>query len=127
MSEVPLPDLVGFSNFNSIDVCCVGEDGNHWVALGHHDPDEALEAFNRYARRVIGLDDIADGLSDPKSWPPVEACWAVVKEHCDEYGADDHVTDDCYECRDIAEAGWWLDWGTTPDAPGAFPIMVLSL
>lgn len=124
-TDVTLPDLVGFQNFNGIDVCCVGEDGDHWVAMGHHDPVQTLEAFNRYARHYMGLDDVADGLSDPANWPPVEARWAVLKEHCDSYGSAEH-DGECYECRDIAEAGWWLDWGAGQDAPGAFPIMVLS-
>jgi len=123
--EVALPDLLGFQNWNGIDVCCVGEDGDSWVALGHHDPGDTLEAFNRFARHVIGLDDVVDGLSEPDSWPPVKPLWAVLQEHCDEYGSAEH-DEACYECQDIEEAGWWLNWGVTEQTPGAFPIMVLS-
>jgi hypothetical protein len=95
------------------------------TALGHHDPVQTLEAFNRYARQTIGLDDVTDGLAPPEQWPPMQTLWAVLREHCDERDDPDHDPD-CYECRNIEEAGWWLDWSATRDTDSAFPIMVLS-
>ena len=92
---------------------------------------ELVQAFNAYAR-YLGLDDIYDGMRthDAEGWKEVlkeiVARWAVLKEHCDEFGDDEHDPD-CYECREIKEAGWWLDWSAGEQAEGAFPIMVVTL
>ncbi len=125
-----LPELVGFDTCHEIQVCLIGENGDTFVALGHHDPKAALQAFNTYARS-LGLADVLDarGRHDQKLWRDtlvdVESLWAVLKERCDNAGAAGHDPASCYECRDIAEAGWWLDRSAAADTPGAFPIMVL--
>lgn len=30
------------------------------------------------------------------------------------------------DCREIAEAEWWIDYGAEETVPGAFPVMVWS-
>lgn len=124
MSDVTLPDLLGFENWNGIPVCSIGEGDDDYVALGHHDPSATLVAFNLFARNVLGFEDVTDGLVPPELWPPVQEAWAVLKEHCDEFRDPDHDPD-CSECGEIEEAGWWLDWGVAAETPDAFPIMIM--
>lgn len=42
-----------------VPVSTYGEDGD-MLALGHHDPRRAVAAFNRHARRFLGLLNILD-------------------------------------------------------------------
>jgi uncharacterized protein (DUF2249 family) len=127
-----LPQLDGFLTYQGMQVCTIGEDGDIFVALGHHDPRHALSAFNAMAKNLLGWMDLTDGdgTNDPKVWKAalarVETAWTVLKYRCDD--ADDAEHDpDCSECLEIAEAGWWLDWYTKCDAPGAFPVMFWRL
>ena len=54
----PSPEEV----FYGVPITSVGEDGD-MLAFGHVDPRRALAAFNRYARTVCGLLNLADDRS----------------------------------------------------------------
>lgn len=45
--------------YYGVPVCSSGEDGD-MIALGHPGPLRVLAACNRYARKVLGLDNLAD-------------------------------------------------------------------
>lgn len=136
MTDVTLPELTGFETYHGIKVSLVGEDGDNYVALGHHEPRAALAAFNAYAQHTVGLEDLTDGSArhDRAYWQKlllaVKQCWAVLRETCDEYGSASHE-DGCFRCAEIGAevraGGWWLEWCVDQDAVSAFPVTTLSL
>jgi hypothetical protein len=73
-----------------IHMAPLGEDGDDILALGHHGKRKALAAFNRYARTVIGLPNIADDFqARAQDWfDAIEQRWAVFTVPDPEEGQD---------------------------------------
>ncbi len=112
-----------FAACHGIPVCAIGEDDVVFVALGHHPPKQALQAFNVEARR-LGWADMLDAVgAHDGALGKIERAYAVVRDRCDEALEDDHDPD-CSECAEIREASWWLDWDEAADTPGAFPVTI---
>lgn len=97
-----------------IPVAHIGEDGD-MIALGHHSPRRALAAFNRHARKVVGLVNIADDRSDrAEDWlSGISQTRAVFREP---------DPNDPYE----ADWTWVVDW-SDPDHPDARPVTLLEV
>lgn len=89
-----------------VPVCSSGEDGD-MLALGHPGARRALAAFNRYARKVIGLDNLAD---DRKA--TAEDWLGTITEH---WGVPRKATEDEMDNEGFL---WCLD-PATADTPGA--------
>lgn len=123
------PQREGFDVYFGIWVVSLGEDSDAMVALGHRDPRHSLAAFNACARNLLGWTDLYAGLGrhDGDRWKKaldsLETTWAVQKYACDEASEADHDPG-CLECSEITEAGWWLSWDASPEAAGAFPVVV---
>lgn len=94
-----------------ITVAHIGDDGEGLVALGHHEPRRALAAFNRHARRFVGLAAIWDSpwLKVAELLPCLEQRWGVFRKPAGE-----------------EDPGfvWVLDY-TEADAPNARPVTLL--
>jgi hypothetical protein len=122
-----IPDLKGFETYYGLKVSDIGEDGDV-IVLGHHDKRRALAALNRHARTFWGLDDLYDGrlpmFPDFKAVDDISERWAVLIESCG-VPADEHVSD-CWRCKQLAEADWWIEYGATSSDENAFPVMVWS-
>jgi hypothetical protein len=96
-----------------IPVCHIGEDGD-MVALGHHEPCRALDAFNRHARVFCGLANVVDdrGTTADDMLALISPAWGQFrKPHGD--GEDP-------DCE------WYVD-PCNADAPNATPYMRLRL
>lgn len=123
MTTATIPDLKGFETHYGMRVSDIGEDGNV-VILGHHDKRRALAALNRHARTFWGLPDLYDGrLPMFRESPAVDHlrdCWATLVKNCGDPG---HAAD-CFRCRELAEADWWIDYSANETDPDAFPVMV---
>jgi hypothetical protein len=91
----------------------IGEDGD-MIALGHHDPRKALAAFNRYARIICGLSNIADdSRALAQDWlKGIDQRWALFTVPDPEQGQDPDWT-------------WYSTW-CSPETPGALPVTILS-
>lgn len=92
--------------YYGVPVCSSGEDGD-MLALGHHDARRVLAACNRYARKVIGFDNLADdrrALAD--EW------LGSITEH---WGVPRKATEDEMDNEGFS---WCLDRATA-DTPGA--------
>lgn len=90
----------------------IGEDGD-MLALGHHDKRKALAAFNRYARTVIGIVNLADDFSaSAQDWlNSIDQCWALFTTPDPGLGQDPDWT-------------WYVTW-CKPETPGALPVTLL--
>lgn len=130
MTAPILPTLSGFYTFNGIQVAAIGEDGDFYVALGHHDPHDTLAAFNAYSRWLIGEELPEVESNDLVNWTRalsrVKPDWATLRTACDQADEDDHEPD-CSECERITEHEWFLETGLlAPENPDGtvFPVMV---
>jgi hypothetical protein len=96
-----------------IHMAPLGEDGDDILALGHHGKRKALAAFNRYARTVIGLPNIADDFqARAQDWfDAIEQRWAVFTVPDPEEGQD-------------PDWAWYATW-CGPETPGAVPVTLL--
>ena len=89
------PELFGGTDYDGIRVENVGDDGDHYAALGHIDKAAFAAAALRQCRYEVGSDDfdadefVAENvvhtwwvLTDPSTWDGDEWCatWAGVDE-----------------------------------------------
>lgn len=126
------PDLSGFTTHYGVRLCEIGDDGDI-VVLGHVDPRTATAAIRELLRGQLDrveADEVIRRNSrrrDGSGWP-VTHSYAVLLEHCSAW--PDCRTPDAYgdtmcdipSCFEISEYGWYLSFGATQDAPGAFPV-----
>jgi len=120
--SMEIPDLPGFVDYYGMKVSSLGEDGD-MVILGHHLNTYALAAFTAYSVNTLGLQDIYDGLvadPGPTAAEAIKHGWASLKPTCDNADDEDHE-DDCYECIEIEESGWWMEIGEK-EFPNTFPV-----
>ncbi len=101
MSTTDIPPLVlqVVDDIDGIQVACFGEDCN-LVAIGHHEPYRAAQAFAAYGPWSLVLPG------------DIRTTWAVVEEPATPEPSHDEP--------------FLLQWGAAPDEPGAFPVMVLE-
>lgn len=144
MSDLYERAVKDFGTVNGIRLLPIGEDEITFVALGHHHPKTALQAFDAEAKG-LGWMDLLDGdhepvhdddcdeedcpRHEPDSWLDdllhrVEQTWAYFHEHCDDYdGPDGDHDPDCPECAQIQEVGWYISWDNRK-TPSTFPVTV---
>lgn len=105
------------ATYDGIPVCCSDEDGN-MIALGHHDPDVALAAFDRHAREFVKIENLlADPAATPEDLADLADCitqnWGVA------HAATEEQQD---------QEGWsWRLESATAETPGAVPYTFLNL
>jgi hypothetical protein len=130
-----IPDLAYFELYDGIPVTEIGEDGD-LVALGHHDADADVVAFQARLA-ALGCDLWED--SDLATW--ISRKWAVtVTGGCRDgdcppasrYSSWHDEEGNCLRCKEIREqdaiGGWWLDFdNVTESTPDAFPITLCRI
>lgn len=118
-----LPNLEGFEEFFGIKVCTLGEDGR-MVALGHHEPKQALAAFNAYAKS-LGFTDLDDFSSFRGDWSKalnrISTGRAVLRTGCGDASGAGHEQD-CSTCAYRAQFPWWMDLEPTDADVDTFPV-----
>lgn len=138
MSDLYERAVKDFDTVNGIQLLPIGEDEITFVALGHHHPKTALQAFDAEARGLLGWMDLLDGdhepvhdddcdeedcpRHEPDSWLDdllhrVEQTWAYFHEHSDACEDDEGVECGC------DEYGWYISWDNRK-TPSTFPVTV---
>lgn len=103
-----------FTEHNGIWIGYVGEDGN-LIALGHHDPEQALAAFKDFDSDAVWCDY-------------VDTTWAVLVDpptHDNCMTRTDPAVS-CLGCDETEGVPWWMQWGLAEGTPDAFPVMVME-
>ncbi len=124
MITTELPDLDGFVEHHGIRITALGDDGEVLVALGHHKPRTAVIAFRAALHDRFGstLADWGDFHTPRDVEEALRLRWAVLLTAC---GTCDGVRD-CWACRDIRDASWWMDYAATEPVPAGFPVTILT-
>jgi hypothetical protein len=105
------PDtLTGFTEHLGIRIAMVGDDGDRFIALGHHDPDLMAKAFIRALRNDAGWHwtDVKSMFETPSGLKD-----ALIRS----WGR--FTTDDRGD-------NWWCDWTATTAAPGLVAVTILD-
>lgn len=119
-----LPDVSGFKEHFGIRMTTLGDDCEILVALGHHEPREALRAFDRLMREDLGMDGIRMTFNRPQdAVEELDRRWAFFRTECGDCAGNPA----CRECAKIKAADWWLDYESADQQPGMFPVTVLDL
>lgn len=100
--------------YYGIPVISSGDEGD-MLALGHHGKLRVLAAFNRYARKVIGLDNLGDDRTLRAS--------DFLNDITERWGVPRRATEE--EQRN--EGFLWVIEHSDADAPGAMPYTHLSM
>ncbi|MDH6132869.1 hypothetical protein P3T37_002255 [Kitasatospora sp. MAA4] len=100
MTEAPYTPT-GFSPFRGVPLTVIGEDGEIFLALGHHDDSRMLAAVAAFHRTEYGMRH----LPEPGEQPAVARTWALFTQ--DEFEGEN------YE--------WYVTF-TGPLTPGAQPV-----
>ena len=100
--------------YYGVPVCCSGEEGD-LIALGHPGKRRVLAACNRYAREVMGFDNLADDRT-------VHAA-DFLNDITERWGVPRPPTDD--ERR--YEGFNWVIEHADANAPGAIPYTFVAL
>jgi hypothetical protein len=100
--------------YYGIPVCASGDEGD-MIALGHPGPLRVLAACNRYARKVLGLDNLGDDrtLTADDFLGGITERWGIPHAATEEEQAN-------YGFR------WVID-DATPDQPGAIAYTFVDL
>lgn len=125
------PTLAGAAEHDGITVTGVGDDGDVFVALGHHDDQAVSVALLAEAKKwgwtsgdvseILGDDEeIADRLC--RTWAK------LLTDSCEKC----NNKPDCSLCEVIRSCSqrpgeWWMDYDQPGPGPGCFPVTVINL
>ncbi len=125
------PTLAGASVHDGIAVTGVGDDGDVFVALGHHDDQAVIPALLAEAKKWGWTSkDISENFDDDEDIAD-RLCRTWAKMLTDSCGRCNDKPD-CSTCEVIRSCnqqsdGWWMDYDQPEGAPGCFPVTVLNL
>lgn len=120
LASTPDEMAASMTEHYGIRVSYIGEDGD-MIALGHHAPEQVLEAFDRLACSE-GL-ALTDANEDRRhATPSLERRMARLVTACESPDHDQDTADGgCGQCAMLADGAWYLEWGD-PNSPSTFPI-----
>ncbi|OEV14068.1 hypothetical protein [Streptomyces nanshensis] len=113
MTRIAEPEMEDTHYGVAVSYC--SEDLDNMLALGHHDARRALAAFNRHARTLAGLANLANDYSaDADDWfSQIQPKWATFR-----------TPDPHNDWED--PASWWIAEWCDPETPGAQPVTLLA-
>lgn len=101
--------LTGFTERLGIRIAMVGDNGDRFLAIGHHDPDRMAKAFARAMHGDAGW-----------HWTDIKRMFETLTE------LKDALAQRWGRFTADSDSNWWCDWTATAPAPGLVAVTVLD-